>query len=199
VLFLTASLAALDWIMSLEPRWTSTIFGMLVTAGWVLGALAAAMLLAPARGLPIDAPTRDDQARLLLALALLWAYLAAVQLIVIWESDLAAEIPWYLRRSAGGWKSIGILVAAAQFAVPFLLLMWRPVRRSPRAVTIIAAAMLAGHLADTWWLTVPDFSRGFGWQAPVAVIAIGGCVVFVIARGYGFGAWLPLRSSHGRR
>jgi hypothetical protein len=194
ILFLTASLAALDWMMTLEPHWTSTIYGMEVTAGWALAGLAAAILLSLWRGATGDGAVLDALARLMLALVLLWTYLSTVQLIVIWESDLVGEIPWYLRRSAGGWLTVGILFIVLQFAVPFLLLLWRPVRRSPTAMAIVAAAILTAHLLETWWLTMPDFGRPFGWQAPIAVIAIGGCTLFVLGRDI-----RPLaRSSHER-
>lgn len=179
-LFATTTLAAFDWVMTLEPRWTSTIFGLLVTAGWVLSAIAVATVIAVRLGAADE--RLDAVARIILALVMLWAYLSAVQLIVIWESDLAGEIPWYLRRVAGGWFVVILLVVAAQFAVPFLILLWLPLRRSPTAVVLAALMVVAAHLGETWWLTVPDFSRPFSWAEPLAFVAIGGCVLFVIGR-----------------
>lgn len=181
VLFGTTTLAAFDWVMTLEPRWTSTIFGLLVTTGWVLSALAIA-IAAAARFKPgalLDAP-----ARIMLAIVLLWAYLSAVQLIVIWESDLSHEIPWYLRRSAGGWGWVALGFALAEFAVPFVLLVWRPARRSVRLVSFVAVSIAAAHLAEIWWLTLPDLSRGFAWPDPLAAILIGACVLLVARRGF---------------
>ncbi len=121
----------------------------------------------------------------MLALIMLWAYLSTVQLIVIWESDLAGEIHWYLRRIAGGWFVLVLLVVSAEFAAPFLILLWQPLRHSPVAVLAAALAVVAAHLGETWWLTVPDFSRPFSWTEPLAFVAIGGCVLFVIGRQLG--------------
>ena len=181
VLFGTTSLAAFDWIMSLEPHWTSTIYGMLVTTGWALAGLSAAILIAIARGAADDPARLDTLARLLLALAILWAYLSAVQLIVLWESDLGHEIPWLLRRG-GAWGQVAVVFTVFEFVLPFLLLLWRPVRRSPFAVALVALSILAAHLIEIWWLAVPDFPVPFGWTEPVAVVAIGGCLIFMIAR-----------------
>jgi hypothetical protein len=181
VLFATTSLAAFDWIMSLEPHWTSTIYGLLVTTGWALAGLAAAILLDLLRG-TADEPARlDALARLLLALVVLWAYLSAIQLIVIWESDLSHDIGWLLRRR-GGWGVVAAGFATFEFIIPFLLLLWRPMRRAPGAVGLAAMSVLAAHLAETWWLAVPDFGRPFGWGEPVAAVAIGGCLLFFVAR-----------------
>jgi hypothetical protein len=182
-LFLTTSLAALDWIMSLEPHFVSTIFGMMVTAGWFSFAVACAVAGVAWR-VGADAGERlDPLAQLLQASIILWAYLAAVQLIVIWESDLSAEIPWYLRRGAAGWEAAATALALLRFVVPFLLLLWQPLRRAPAAVLIAAGAVMLGHLADTWWLTIPDYRQPFCWVDPLAVVAIGGLLLFFIGRG----------------
>jgi hypothetical protein len=191
VLFITTSLAAFDWVMTLEPRWTSTIFGLLVTAGWVLSALAAAILIALRGGSIGSAAGLEALARILLALLALWAYLTAIQLIVIWESDLVSEIPWYLRRMAGGWRSVAFIFPSLQFVLPFLMLLWQPARRLPWAVALAAASIVAAHLVEIWWLTVPDFSHPFGVAEPLAMVAIGGCVVFVIARDWSLGFLWP--------
>ncbi|MFL5267844.1 MAG: hypothetical protein ACJ8AH_14815 [Stellaceae bacterium] len=180
VLFATTTLAAFDWVMTLEPRWTSTIFGLLITAGWVLSAIAVATAIVIRLG--TTGEELDTLARIMLALIMLWAYASAVQLIVIWESDLAGEINWYLRRGASVWFVAVLLVLSAEFGVPFLILLWRPLRRSPAAVFAAAVLVMAAHLGETWWLTVPDFSRPFSWAEPLAIAAIGGCVLFVVGR-----------------
>lgn len=190
LLFASTTLAAFDWLMSLEPHWTSTIYGLVVSAGWTIGALAAAIALAAFYLPPFTEDALDTPARILLALVYLWAYLSAVQLIVIWESDLAHEIPWYLRRSADGWQWVALGVAFGEFVVPFVALIWRPLRRSRRAVLTVALVVLASHAAETWWLTVPDFTRPFGWAEPLAFIAIGAAFLFVGGRD--FDSRLPL-------
>jgi len=192
LLFASTTLAAFDWLMSLEPHWTSTIYGLMITAGWVITALAAALALAATFAAPFTENALDAPARLLLALVYLWAYLSVVQLIVIWESDLAHEIPWYLRRVAGGWQFVALGVALCEFVVPFLTLIWRPLRRSRRTVMTVALVVLAGHAAEIWWLTLPDFTRGFGVADLLAFIAIGAAFVFFGGRDADFS--LPLQS-----
>ena len=184
LLFASVNLAAFDWLMTLEPRWVSTIFGLLVTAGWVLSALAAALGLAAGFVVLGRTELLDAPSRILLALVYLWAYLSVVQLIVIWESDLASEIPWYLRRSESGWQWVALAIAIFEFVVPFLTLIWQPLRRSRPAVLAAAVSILVGHLAEMWWLTLPDFGRGFGWADPLALVGIGAALLFVAGRDF---------------
>ncbi|HTW51689.1 MAG TPA: hypothetical protein VME45_07325 [Stellaceae bacterium] len=196
VLFASTTLAAFDWLMSLEPHWTSTIYGLMVIAGWTISALAAALALAAGFAAPRIEEALDAPARILLALVYLWAYLSVVQLIVIWESDLAHEIPWYLRRSTDGWQWVAVAIAVGEFVVPFLTLIWRPLRRSRQAVLAVALVVLAGHTAEIWWLAMPDFTRGFGWADVLAFIAIGAAFLYVGGRDFDFS--LPLETRpHG--
>jgi hypothetical protein len=190
LLFASTTLAAFDWLMTLEPHWTSTIYGLMVTTGWAISALAAALALAAGFAAPVAEEALDAPARILLALVYLWAYLSVVQLIVIWESDLAHEIPWYLRRSADGWQFVALGIAAGEFVVPFLTLIWQPLRRSRQVVLAVALVVLAGHTAEICWLAMPDFTRGFGWANPLAFIAIGAAFLFVGGRD--FDSRLPL-------
>lgn len=186
LLFASTTLAAFDWMMTLEPHWTSTIYGLMVTAGWTISALAAALALTAGFAAPFTEKTLDAPARILLALIYLWAYLSVVQLIVIWESDLAREIPWYLRRSTDGWQFVAAGIAIGAFVVPFLTLIWRPLRQSRQTVLAVALVVLAGHAAEIWWLTMPDFTRGFGWADMLAFIAIGAAFLYVGGRDFDF-------------
>jgi hypothetical protein len=149
----------------------------------VLSAIAVATAIAIRLG--TTGERLETLARIMLALIMLWAYMSAVQLIVIWESDLAGEINWYLQRIARVSFVVVLLIVSAGFAVPFLIPLWRPLRRSPAAVLAAALAVVAAHLGEIWWLTVPDFSLPFSWVEPLAVVAIGGCVLFVIGRHLG--------------
>lgn len=191
LLFFSTGLAALDWLMSLEPGWTSTIFGLMVTAGWTLAGAAAALALTAALTPPERAEPLDAPARIVLALVFLWAYLSVVQLIVIWESDLSREIPWYLRRLYGFWGWAGLGFAVFAFAAPFLILIWQKLRRSRPAVLAAAGAIVAAHLVESLWLSLPDFGRPPGWADVLAVVAIG--AAFFFAGGRDFRA-LPVRS-----
>jgi hypothetical protein len=182
LLFASTTLAAFDWLMTLEPRWTSTIFGLLVSSSWVLTGLAAAIAVSANADIPESAESLDQAARIMLAVVCLWGYFTAVQLIVIWESDLSHEIPWYLHRIAHGWRWAALAVAVCQFAIPFLILLWRPLRRSRWALLIAVGSALLGRLVENWWLSVPDFSQGFAWTEPVAFVAMGAAILFVGGR-----------------
>lgn len=158
----TGTFAAVDWIMSLDPHWFSTIFGLVVLAGHVLLALALAVG-ATAVSRP-DAfrekaavDSLHDAGNLLLAFLMLWVYMAFSQFLIIWSANLPEETSWYLGRARGGWLGLAACLAVFQFAVPFLLLLQRPVKRDPRRLAAVAALLVAGRLADVLWLAGPYF------------------------------------------
>ena len=129
LLAFTVTFAVFDWVMSLEPHWFSTIFGMLFLGGQGLGAMAfviavAYLLSRRPEFARVFAPTiLNDLGNLLLAFVMVWAYLSFSQLLIIWAGNLPEEIPWYLHRIAGGWNVIAIALAVFYFAVPFFVLL----------------------------------------------------------------------------
>jgi hypothetical protein len=131
LLGMTGSFASVDWMMSLEPHWFSTIYGFLFMGGCVLGALAFAIAMAsaiadrPPLSEVITPSTLQDLGKLLFAFVMLWAYFSLSQFLIIWSADLPEEIPWYLRRLSGGWRLIILGVIGAQFLLPFVLLLSR--------------------------------------------------------------------------
>ena len=140
----TVTLASIDWIMSLEPQWYSTIFPPLYGAGQVLSGMAfsvvVVMLLAdhlPLAGM-IHAQQRRDLGNLLLAFVMMWAYLSFSQFLIIWAENLPEEIPWYLHRIEGGWQWIAIALVLFQFAMPFLLLLLRDAKENSQRLAGIA-------------------------------------------------------------
>lgn len=170
-LAVTVTFASFDWMMSVEPEWGSSIYGMMVISGMLLAALAGATLAAgderPER--------RADLGALLIAGVLLWAYLSFMQFLIIWEENLPAEIGWYLKRLAGGWGALVLVVALLQGVLPFLALVWRPVRRSRGMLRAVCGMLIAGHLLECWWLVLPALGDGgFTWFAPAATVAMGG-------------------------
>jgi hypothetical protein len=157
--------AAIDWLMSLEPEWYSTIFGMLVAAGQFVPALAFAIAatawLARYRPLHDEGPDADvwnDLGNLQLASVMFWAYLSFSQLLLIWSGNLPEEITWYLRRSQGGWQFVGILLALGYFGLPFLLLLSRRLKRDPRRLMMISAALVVLSAVQNYWLVDPVFT-----------------------------------------
>lgn len=173
-LAVTATFASFDWMMSVEPDWGSSIYGMIAISGMLLAALAGATLAAGGEG----PERRVDLGALLIAAVLLWAYLSFMQFLIIWEEDLPAEIGWYLKRLAGGWGALVLVVACIQGLLPFLALVWRPVRRSRGMLRSICGMLITGHLLECWWLVLPALGDGgFTWFAPAATVAIGGVML----------------------
>ena len=163
LLGLTATFASVDWMMSLEPHWFSTIYGFLFMGGAVLGALAFAISMAsaiadrPPLSEVITPSTLQDLGKLLFAFVMVWAYFSLSQFLIIWAADLPEEIPWYLRRLNGGWRVLILSIIAVQFVLPFVLLLSRRVKRSATALAVVAALVLLARFADIYWLVVPAF------------------------------------------
>jgi hypothetical protein len=183
LLSFTVSFAVFDWVMSLEPRWFSTIFGMLFLGGQGLGAMAFAIVVAYLLAGRDDyrqalAPTvLNDLGNLLLAFVMIWAYLSFSQLLIIWAGNLPEEIPFYLHRIAGGWNVIAIVLAVFYFAVPFLVLLGRRNKRQHRRLATLAVAILVARLFDLFFLIMPEFYKdhlGVHWLDVAAIVGIGG-------------------------
>jgi hypothetical protein len=181
----TMTFASVDWIMSLEPHWFSTIYGILVMWGQVLTAMAFVVpltaLLASPNGGPlaevISTQQFHDLGKLLLAFVMLWAYFTLSQYLIIWSGNLPEETPWYLARLQGGWQWIGVTLIAFHFALPFLLLLSRDVKRNPRILAWVAIVVVAVRFVDLFWLIVPAFEpKGLTahWMDAAAFVGIGG-------------------------
>lgn len=158
LLIATTSLAAFDWVMSLAAPWYSAVFGLLVGVGQATAALALAVLWHGASR-PQDAPAPQrwhDLGNLLLALVLLWSYLALMQFLTIWIADLPAEIRWYLPRLGTEWRWLGVAAVSLALLLPLPLLLSRAVKRAPRALAGVAALVLGGQALYAWWLTLPS-------------------------------------------
>jgi hypothetical protein len=191
VLGLTGTFASIDWMMSLEPHWFSTIYGILFMSGCVLSALAFAI---PVTALVADRPpfagvlsadVFHDLGKLLLAFVLLWAYFAFSQFLIIWSGNLPEEISWYLHRSQGGWTAVAVVLLLVHFAVPFAVLLSRTLKRRPRTLAVVALALLGARYLDLFWLVVPAFSpAGVTVHAldPATLLAIGGVWLMLFAR-----------------
>ena len=149
VLALTVTYAAVDMTMSLDPRFVSSVYGMIEISEMGLLALSVSVFAA-ALGLPPDEGTVHSLGRLLLGLVVLWAYLDFMQVLIIWQSDLADEAPWYIVRSTGGWGIAAAVVAAGHFVLPFFALIWPQVQRSRRGIAAVAALLVLTR--DNPWL-----------------------------------------------
>jgi len=114
---------------------------------------------------------------MLLALVMLWAYTSFSQFLIIWVENLKNEIPWYLRRISGGWSEIAIALILFQFALPFLLLLSRTIKRKAETLCAIAFMIVVMHLVEIFWFVAPAFHPGvlsIHWLDLLAPIGIGG-------------------------
>jgi len=168
----SVSLAAVDWIVSLQPTWYSSVFGWLAGTGQMLTGLALAVLLIDRGAARARLP---DLGNLLMMYVLTWAYLAYVQFLIIWAADLPHEIAWYLRRSAPGWQAVAWVLVVGHFAGPLLILLSRHAKAAPAIMGMLAGALLAAHLLDCWWLVLPSvqhLTRHALWLAPLVAAAL---------------------------
>lgn len=190
---ITITFAAIDWVMSLEPFWRSTMFPPLygigqVTAGFAF-ATAATVLLSrhpPLAGRVIP-KHRRDLGGLLLTFVLFWAYFAFSQFMLIWVGNLADEAPYYLKRMRGGWQWVGLALIVFHFAVPFLVLLFRDVKESGPYLLAVALGVLLMRFVDAvWWIEAafPHDGSAFFWLLDVAAfVGIGGIWVWWFSRG----------------
>lgn len=163
---LTLTFAAFDWMMSLSPSWSSTIYGIYVFGGGVVAALALMAILAhwEMRSGELRGAVRPEHfhalGKLLLTFLLFWAYAGYVQLLIVWIGDIPREVAWYAARSGGGWRWVAGLLVVGNFALPFLLLLLRAVKRSGLLLGSVATWLLAMHYVDVYWLILPAYTPG---------------------------------------
>ena len=183
LLILTVTFASIDWVMSLDPAWSSTIYGLIFVASWSLSALAFGILTMSwlAKREPMNAVVRTshfhDWGNLLLTLVMLWTYFAFSQYLIIWSGNLPEETTWYVARKHGGWGVIALGIVILQFAFPFITLLSRAAKKSPQKLAMLAALILIMRVVDVIWLIEPTFDREhfhLSWMDLVAPIAIGG-------------------------
>jgi hypothetical protein len=161
--FLAVTFASVDWVMSLDAHWYSTIFGPLVAAGQVLNAFAFAIVLLAllSRYSPLSEAIRpdifQDLGKLLLAFVMVWAYFAFSQYLIIWAGNLPEETRWYLEHSQGGWMTIGILIIVFHFFVPFFLLLSRDLKRNGVVLACVAGGIIAMRFIEIFWTVTPHF------------------------------------------
>ncbi len=180
---LTVTFASIDWVMSLDPAWSSTIYGLIFVASWSLSALAFTILAMAwlSQCDPMNAVVRPshfhDLGNLMLALVMLWTYFAFSQYLIIWSGNLPEETVCYFARKHGGWGAIALGIVILQFAFPFMTLLSRAAKRSSQKLALLAVLILAMRIVDVVWLIEPSFNREhfhLSWMDVVAPIAIGG-------------------------
>lgn len=192
VFALSITFAAVDWLMSLEPHWFSTIFGVYYFSGTVIAALAAvtlAVVFMKERGFFNPWITNDHLysfGALLFAFVNFWAYIAFSQYLLIWYADLPEETFWFLTRWEGGWAAFSILLIIIHFVVPYAVLLSQPAKMDPMKLKFIAVWLLFAHLFDLFWLIMPNMESMktgyvFSWIDLVFPIAAVGLVIIVFS------------------
>jgi len=158
---LTATFASIDWVMSLEPHFYSSIFGLIFGVGQMLSAfafvIAAVIVLADVP--PLNRVVIPDHLRdlgsLLLTFVMIWAYMGFSQLLLIWSGNLPDEVSWYVKRLQGGWQWFALVLLLFQFALPFLLLLSNDIKKHRRTLLAVAVIVLAMRWFDLFWMIVP--------------------------------------------
>jgi hypothetical protein len=180
---ITITFAAFDWIMSLDPHWYSTVFGLMIMVGQGLSALAftCTMGFYLSRTKPMEhvlTPNKfHDYGKLLFAFTMLWAYLSFSQWLIIWSANLPEEVPWYIRRLTNGWGSVSLLVVVGHFIFPFLMLLSSQLKRRASRLALMGAFVLAMRYVEIYWLVMPQFQGGlfaFHWLDITTVAGIFG-------------------------
>jgi hypothetical protein len=196
LLFLTGSFAAIDWMMTLEPHWVSSIYGAMVVVGQGLSTLALLVLLIARLSdrRPMDRAVTHgrlhDLGNLMLAFTMLWAYMSFSQFLIIWSGNLPEEIPWYLRRARGAWQWVALALIVFHFFLPFFVLLFRENKRYGRIIARVALWILAMHWLDLVWLILPASVEVGGSRGEMPSIPWGG-VLLSLASLVGIGgAWL---------
>lgn len=185
------SFAAFDWIMTLNPLWFSTIFGVYYFAGSFLSTLCILVLLvnlARGRNLFGNYVTPEhthNLGKLMLGFTAFWAYIAFSQFMLIWIADLPEETPFFKTRMEGSWAVVGVILIICHFLLPFFTLLSKNLKRKPAKLALVACWLLAIHFVDLYWLIVPTLDKTgpvFHWSFITAFLGIGGLAI-------AFGVW----------
>jgi hypothetical protein len=187
---LTVTFAVVDWVMTLDPHWFSTIWGLLFVVGWALSTFCFSVIIlaflsdkAPMSRV-IGRRHFHDIGKLMLALVMVWAYFNLSQFLIIWSGNIPEETGWYLTRMTGGWGYIAWALVLFHFAAPFLVLLQQDFKRRARQLALIAIFILFMRLVDMFFLIAPNpridtngLAQGafvVSWLDLVAPIAVGG-------------------------
>jgi hypothetical protein len=200
-LIFTVTFASVDWYMSLEPEWFSTIYGFIYVASWSLSALA--FTIAALATLSKDEPLKrivaplhfHDLGKLLLAMVMLWAYFAFSQYLIIWSGNLPEEITYYLKRVHGLWGGVILAIVILHFAAPFLFLLSRGLKRDPRKLVLVALLIIVMRMIDLIWMLAPAF-EGSNWKwiglDVLALLGFGGVWLAIFSWQLGKRSLIPI-------
>jgi hypothetical protein len=181
---LTLTFASIDWIMSLDPHWFSTIFGVYYFAGSVVGFLSLLVLAVywqQSNGILQNVITKEhyhDIGKLMFGFVVFWAYIAFSQFMLIWYANIPETTGWFLRRWQGDWMVVSLLLFVAHFVIPFFGLISRYPKRQKNILAFWAIWLLVVHYIDLYWLIMPEYGKAIGAEgiAPFSLLDIG-CLI----------------------
>lgn len=197
---LTATMAFVDWIMSAESDWYSTMFPVIICISQILTAYAFIIIVLnyfknyePMSEMALTTPFHH-LGNLLLAFVIFWTYVAFGQLLIVWSGNLPHEIVWYLHRIAGRWKWVVAFLALFHFFVPFFLLLFRDVKRNPATLAAIASMVFVSQVVDAYWFVSPSFRQTgvhVTWLDLAALFGVGGFWIAMFIFALKRAAFLP--------
>ncbi len=183
----TITFASYDWLMSIEPHWFSTIFGVYFFGGVFFGFLAlltGICVLLRQKNVLRGIVTREhfhDLGKFMLGFVIFWSYIGFSQYFLIWYGNVPEETYWYLMRWEGSWKTVSMILILGHFALPFVVLLFQRIKRSMTVMAIVSIWFLVVHWIDLYWLVYPTFMKegaGFTWIEVAPMMLIGG--VFMV-------------------
>jgi hypothetical protein len=209
---LTSTFAYIDWVLSADAQYYSTVYGGMLMIGNVLQTFALTNLVIVLAskgdrfGGRINARILHDLGNLMFAFTIFWSYLSASQLIITWPANLPQELSWYADRTGGFWRVLCVVVALSMFLIPFLALLSQQRKRDPRRLMRVAIWLLCARIIDLFWIVEPTFrnhsagallgtSKGFTmyWTDFAAFFGLGGIWVYVFIGQLRRSPLLPLR------
>lgn len=170
---ISITVVGMDWLMSLEPKWFSTIFGVYYFAGSVLATLAVltfVVIMLKENGYLSKYINEDhyyNLGGLMFAFTNFWAYIAFSQFLLIWYANIPDETLWYMDRSQGGWWVMSLGIIFIRFGIPYLALVTRPSKSNPFRLKIIAVWVFLAHYYDLYWMIMPEYAKRNGVEGPV--------------------------------
>ena len=190
VFAVTVTFASIDWLMSLDPYWFSTIYGVYVFSGMILSALAVVTIVSTwlhrtGRLGPLTGDHFYSLGLLLFAFTCFWAYIAFSQYMLIWYANIPEETGYLHRRLEGDWLRVSVWLAMVRFVVPFFVLLGQGAKKNPRLLFWVSVLVLVGQMLDGYWLVMPEFYRAaprLGWQELGPPLVACGALLLAVTR-----------------
>lgn len=191
LLAMLSTFASIDWQMSVEPKWYSTIYGMIFCIGQSLSSfsfcLVAFGFFSKQEKLENFFPkkTLRDLGNILLTLIMVWAYLSFMQYLIIWSGNLPHEVIWFNHRIQGGWVWLILMVFLFQFSAPFILLLFRASKDSPTRLAFLGGLVFLFRVIDHYWMLMPGLMPDhfvLTWQSISTWLGLGGICLSVFLR-----------------